>query len=764
MSDNKKLTGTLIPKDNKKAKIHATFYSDKPIGSGGDSEIFNEYIDATDAQRNTALANVSNQTANSTTGKMGYKVLDPTKTFAEQVTAENTIYEIRDVFDLGGTQENPVSVTIPNGSTLKFNGGIVKNCTINANDITIDAGEYYIFDNVKFTGNIENSFVKLEWFVKTYLTNMQTTLLCAASEIEDALNCGVRNIIVGKNNRYYPVQRTIQYSGDASICTEFDNYYSTQSRTENVQKPSIYSYNVVTLLNYQFNPSEKAGGVKTTLSLCLSGLRFRTLKPYTNLDEKEIPILKVTSKKDLWGLEINCNISAKDNSVIINDPNSGYYISSATTESMHIPNYTGILLEADGGYMTFINIKGSINRTFYGIKNNAINGWMTSLKLDAKTTCVIGADVSITPLIITDSHQPVYGLEKTNNFAYFSGGRIINTGFVWDIGNTTNGVSCVKKGFYIGYSPNGNSTFFGNQEDTVLYKNRQVTFEDNVIPKYDNLLNKTLDANAPICIANMSYKVKDSNDENYTNVYTYNNNNKYFTINNLINIFGGKSVLYSGRTANAVVNSTSPVITIKDAYYNSYLYFELSFTTRFNRITSISNIFYLYISFDNGISNFQISFDGGVTYENLSITPIYQTSCYQVPLSTTESNIKITFRVKGTSSNKYIALPIIYIPDLYELQQLNYYEAWNAPTTTKGTTLFRSKNTTEFGRRLGIIINGEAYDLFGYKLNRKHGTTAQRPSNLTTVDAGYEYFDEDLVKMICWSGVSWINLDGTALS
>ena len=64
---------------------NAVLYSEQSVG-------------ITDQQRNTALANVSNQTANTTTGKMGYKVLDPTKTFAEQVTAENTIYEIRDVF------------------------------------------------------------------------------------------------------------------------------------------------------------------------------------------------------------------------------------------------------------------------------------------------------------------------------------------------------------------------------------------------------------------------------------------------------------------------------------------------------------------------------------------------------------------------------------------------------------------------------------------------------------------------------------------
>ena len=84
------------------------------IRRNSNNAITSEEQNLTDQQRNTALANVSNQTANSTTGKMGYKVLDPTKTFAEQVTAENTIYEIRDVFDLGGND-----LIIP--SNVKFN-------------------------------------------------------------------------------------------------------------------------------------------------------------------------------------------------------------------------------------------------------------------------------------------------------------------------------------------------------------------------------------------------------------------------------------------------------------------------------------------------------------------------------------------------------------------------------------------------------------------------------------------------------------------
>ena len=131
---------------------NAVLYSEQSIG-------------ITDQQRNTALANVSNQTANSTTGKMGYKVLDPTKTFAEQVTAENTIYEIRDVFDLGGTQETPVSVTIPEGSTLKFNGGMIKNCTINGNKASIESTATKIFGtSVVLDGEWNIDGIYVEWF------------------------------------------------------------------------------------------------------------------------------------------------------------------------------------------------------------------------------------------------------------------------------------------------------------------------------------------------------------------------------------------------------------------------------------------------------------------------------------------------------------------------------------------------------------------------------------------------------------------------
>ena len=53
---------------------------------------------------------------------MGYVILRKGKTFAEQVTKENTIYEIRYDFDLNGAE-----ITVPENCILSFNGGILKN-------------------------------------------------------------------------------------------------------------------------------------------------------------------------------------------------------------------------------------------------------------------------------------------------------------------------------------------------------------------------------------------------------------------------------------------------------------------------------------------------------------------------------------------------------------------------------------------------------------------------------------------------------------
>ena len=124
-------------------------------------------VDATDAERLQALANVSNQTANSTTGKMGYVVLQPeiegdaTTTFAAQIANKpNTIVEIKDVFDLG----NEI-VEIPDGCILNFNGGRLYNGTLKGNGTVINAQPVAIFgENIGFNGTFVVEEIYSEWF------------------------------------------------------------------------------------------------------------------------------------------------------------------------------------------------------------------------------------------------------------------------------------------------------------------------------------------------------------------------------------------------------------------------------------------------------------------------------------------------------------------------------------------------------------------------------------------------------------------------
>ena len=80
----------------------------------------------------------------------GYKILRSDKTFAEQVTDINTIYEIRYAFDLDSE-----SVTIPSGCVLSFNGGKLSNGTLEGTSTTIQSPGEKIFDNIEFDGTFD---------------------------------------------------------------------------------------------------------------------------------------------------------------------------------------------------------------------------------------------------------------------------------------------------------------------------------------------------------------------------------------------------------------------------------------------------------------------------------------------------------------------------------------------------------------------------------------------------------------------------------
>lgn len=126
---------------------------------------------------------------NNTDG-MGYIILRKNKSFAEQITNNNTIYEIRYKFDLGGAE-----VVIPKGCVLDFQGGSLSNGTINGNLTIIQGNTFGIFDSIVILG---------EWNVRTISSNMFKTLKEENSikNVFNLSNSNVTNKIIIENNGY----------------------------------------------------------------------------------------------------------------------------------------------------------------------------------------------------------------------------------------------------------------------------------------------------------------------------------------------------------------------------------------------------------------------------------------------------------------------------------------------------------------------------------------------------------------------------------
>lgn len=95
-----------------------------------------------------------------TTKGKGYIILRTEKQIAEQMKQENTIYEIRYDFDLGGG-----ALEVPANCVLDFRGGSFSNGTIKGNNTSVKSSITKIFDlNISFLGTWNIDCCYPEWF------------------------------------------------------------------------------------------------------------------------------------------------------------------------------------------------------------------------------------------------------------------------------------------------------------------------------------------------------------------------------------------------------------------------------------------------------------------------------------------------------------------------------------------------------------------------------------------------------------------------
>lgn len=90
---------------------------------------------------------------------MGYVILRKNKSFDEQVTLQNTIYEIRYDFNIVNTFK------MPKKCVLKFVGGKLLNGTVECDDaLIISESDNQIFENVTITGKVNAVDATPNWF------------------------------------------------------------------------------------------------------------------------------------------------------------------------------------------------------------------------------------------------------------------------------------------------------------------------------------------------------------------------------------------------------------------------------------------------------------------------------------------------------------------------------------------------------------------------------------------------------------------------
>lgn len=146
----------------------------------------------------------------------------------EMFSQANTVYIIQYDYDLNGVGSNDTDpITIPEGCTLQFEGGVIKNGTLVGNNTKIEAGLIQIFStDITLDGSWDVQYTIPEWFgAKT-----------DGSDCSDAIAAAIRNIAalsctIFFNRGNYGISRPIDLTHNNCVELCGVSYYTHTRRT-----------------------------------------------------------------------------------------------------------------------------------------------------------------------------------------------------------------------------------------------------------------------------------------------------------------------------------------------------------------------------------------------------------------------------------------------------------------------------------------------------------------------------------------------------
>lgn len=384
-------------------------------------------------------------------------------------TGDNTIYVIQYDYDL-----NEQTLTIPDNSTLEFDGGSIRNGTINIGKGSLIKSENTkIFYDVQFTGNISNQFFNIDWFVANYAESMDDSEPDATAEVQAMFNCGIRKVWL-TNNHFYRLTDTVVVPANVIINgnrqSEGVNYNNSKSFFGTIHDGPLMTIKALSGQNL---------GV-SIYNLYL----YRRVNASSNLNaeneyKRGIPTLYIDcSEGSIWGFEFWGVINSNKIDNIYYDANGGEH-------SETWGGYTGIeVYKGKGGmYFYFAKFDGNINNHHEAIW---IHGAPTAsntggVDLNCETHCGYGGRID-SRCVITGYHQTTR-LFPWNSYSYFEiSGACLLTGTIWDF--SYNATQNNNKLFTVRYAVTA-SSFEGNVTHGGLNANNFRTIKHNLT---DNIL------------------------------------------------------------------------------------------------------------------------------------------------------------------------------------------------------------------------------------------------------------------------------------
>ena len=685
------------------------------------------------------------------------------------INQPNTIYEIRYDFDLNGE-----TIGIPDGCTLKLEGGSLKNGIISSDNLMLYS-KAFCLHNIRFKGNCTKSLIgKLDWFVKRYSFNIEDKI-DNTENLQQLVNCGLENVYV-PSNKYIYITRTIEIYGYVNIFSDNSRYNITRANEYNSIAPCIFTDSVVTMLDYHFCSEFKE-------VLQIGSIQFYNFKKFTTVtkDTINIPIIKISTETNSLGKDSNIVGCKLDFTIKITERESTLIKGDKTFNAV-FPNYTGVKLDANKGNISFVTINGEFSHLFKAFSfTKSADKYITAITINGKTNCAIGNEEEsngVGGCIINGEHQPIGVWDES--IPYFSFYSCVLNGFVWDIGLTDE----IAKGLrncdidYHVSSPRMldhsiESKNIGNRfPDSVISYKEQNLYFPQAVP--ENLLNLSMYCGNVIkrLFSNKSgfeYRVDNKSIIDNTDFGYILNQNR---------LFG--EIPYCGDTSLDSINmSDEPVFVANSDFISSSHTICITFILDRKYAKTSNCLIYRLGTYSSDMrlkvsaseeSTFETSetdvlmvkdFPSKTTDEFYSITSVLK---IKIP-STGKRYQKYEISISNAPSiaNRYISLPLIYMPlmkGMYKDKAI--FESSKRPKFIEGTHIGESHYDLDL--KMPIFFNGSIWvnaEGFSAKYNRER--TSVRPAKLTSNDKGFRYYDTELSMYIYWDGEKWRESDGAKI-